>query len=186
MSLPDQLSDVSKAVTVFELPYRPKFAVYFLIAGDSVCYVGSSKNLMGRIGAHTSDKAFDRVAFLEFDSAKEMLEAERHWIRRLQPALNFTHTSFRPNMPDRSISVAIGMYRHLKDRISSGVIDLRDTVLSIEPVVGRTPVKWLCFAGIETLAEARSLSLGELMCLRYIGPEKAKAIFNACRNGGMQ
>lgn len=68
---------------------NPKFAVYFLISGGSVVYVGSSIRLASRIRQHRSNYVeFDAVMFLALDDRKRMLEVEAEYISSIQPPLN--------------------------------------------------------------------------------------------------
>ena len=68
--------------------FRPSCGVYFLIDRDEIVYVGQATNVHARVAAHTRNwKQFDSYTYIP--CPKEQLDAlERHYIQRLQPALN--------------------------------------------------------------------------------------------------
>jgi hypothetical protein len=76
------------ATVLHPLPlWRLPTAIYFLIKGDAVVYVGQSVALAARIAQHHEEKDFDRVLFLPV--ARENLDAtEGAFIRALRPPLN--------------------------------------------------------------------------------------------------
>jgi hypothetical protein len=60
--------------------------VYFLIREGRIIYVGQSRNVYARIGAHR-DKSFDRITIFLCD-LKDLLMIEAAYIKALQPELN--------------------------------------------------------------------------------------------------
>jgi hypothetical protein len=66
--------------------------VYYLFLGDVVIYVGSSVNILLRVGQHVRDrdKEFDSFAYCEMltASAWDIEEFEIQEIRRLRPRMN--------------------------------------------------------------------------------------------------
>lgn len=62
--------------------------VYFLITGDTVLYVGQSRNLPSRIVQHRQDgKSWERTLFMPVLSA-DLNRVEAEWIKALCPCLN--------------------------------------------------------------------------------------------------
>ena len=64
-----------------------KCGVYFLFYRGDVVYVGSSRNMLQRIGQHSLDKDFDDVQWIE-TSLRRMRATEGHWILALKPKYN--------------------------------------------------------------------------------------------------
>jgi hypothetical protein len=65
-------------------------AVYFLVKGKSVVYVGQSVGLPGRIQNHVQGKEFDRVFYVAVPR-RDLDAVEAAFIRVLRPPLNGTH-----------------------------------------------------------------------------------------------
>jgi hypothetical protein len=74
------------------MPFREKppiEAVYFLLRGERLVYIGETCNLARRIEAHRKDKMFDEVRYLEASSLDLRRRiAEGVFIRLLRPPLN--------------------------------------------------------------------------------------------------
>lgn len=88
-------------------PYRRRSAVYFLLNGDEVVYVGKTENLDGRIRAHerSNGKLFNSVWFRE--TPPELLAAvERAFIQQIGPKYNK-----RPRLVVRLLPHAEAMQR---------------------------------------------------------------------------
>jgi hypothetical protein len=63
-------------------------AVYFLIDGETVLYVGQSRNLAARLARHgASGRRWERTLFLPVPES-ELLRVEREWIRTVRPPWN--------------------------------------------------------------------------------------------------
>tara|TARA_Y100000593_G_scaffold18029_1_gene36095 strand:- start:188 stop:802 length:615 start_codon:yes stop_codon:yes gene_type:complete len=70
------------------LPHAKFPGVYFLCHEGEVVYVGQSKEVSGRVGAHMGDKEFD-FAFCVHVPRSDLDYVEGELIRRLQPKYNF-------------------------------------------------------------------------------------------------
>jgi hypothetical protein len=97
-SYPQLLAEIEAQLK--ELPHLAEalttYAVYFLMSGDEIVYVGQTTNLYARIGSHREAKIWDRILFLSVP--RENLDAtERYWIATLQPKYN-TSPGQGPNL----------------------------------------------------------------------------------------
>jgi hypothetical protein len=96
-SYPSPLAEIEARLK--ELPHLAEAlttcAVYFLMSGDEVVYVGQTTNLYARIGGHREDKVWDRILFLP-TPRKDLDATERHWIATLRPKYN-TSPGHGPN-----------------------------------------------------------------------------------------
>lgn len=63
--------------------------IYFLVQGDSVVYVGQSKNVYARIATHLNEgqKIFDKAAFID-ELPEKLNEVESTYIAALKPQYN--------------------------------------------------------------------------------------------------
>ena len=62
--------------------------IYFLVADDTVLYIGQSRNLAARLAQHSDHgRQWERTLFLPVPES-ELLRVEREWIRTLQPPWN--------------------------------------------------------------------------------------------------
>ena len=70
-------------------PYRDQPAIYFLIHGGEVVYVGRSSNVNLRIGHHINkqQKPFDRY-YAVYCDVKDLDQTERGYIEKFQPKYN--------------------------------------------------------------------------------------------------
>jgi hypothetical protein len=82
------------SVTIFS-------GVYFLVLQEHVVYVGQSTNVLSRIGSHSQNPLmkFDASFYVPIQR-KNLLEAERKWIKEFDPQYNREcwrrETSWRP------------------------------------------------------------------------------------------
>jgi hypothetical protein len=78
-------------VPVGEIPTRG-FCVYVLWADTTPLYVGSSQNVLARVGSHLGEaakrRAVTRVTITRYETRGAMLDAERALIERYNPPLN--------------------------------------------------------------------------------------------------
>lgn len=65
----------------------PQCGIYFLVRNNRVVYVGKSTNLLGRLGQHSHDQDFDRIAFIECEEC-DLNSLEKAYITALLPQLN--------------------------------------------------------------------------------------------------
>jgi len=65
--------------------------LYFLVNKHELLYIGSTNNLINRLGQHCLDKDYDLVLFIQCISAdrKLLYRVERGFINCYQPRLNF-------------------------------------------------------------------------------------------------
>lgn len=63
-----------------------KLGVYFLFSGTDVVYIGSSRNVLQRVGQHL-DKDFDSVQWIE-TALEQMRLTEGRWILAFKPKYN--------------------------------------------------------------------------------------------------
>lgn len=68
-------------------PIRRKNRVYFLVQRKRVVYVGRTTHLPQRLLAHTRDKQFDSVFYIDVDEA-DVAAVEREMISDLDPPMN--------------------------------------------------------------------------------------------------
>lgn len=78
------------------LPQRP--AVYFMLSGDNILYIGQTSNLFQRFVNHEMWKQLGdinsvRVAWLECDSLDDLSQIESELISRFRPNLNFNFST---------------------------------------------------------------------------------------------
>lgn len=81
--------ELAEQCVVLELPWYSA-GVYFLCDADlKILYIGQSKDVPQRISRHRQLQwlAFERVFFIPYEP-HELLEAEAHWIKRLNPPHN--------------------------------------------------------------------------------------------------
>lgn len=65
--------------------------VYFLIKGDEIIYIGSSKNVLNRIYSPVhKTKKFDSFFVLSVENKESLKEVEARYVIRLAPRLNIT------------------------------------------------------------------------------------------------
>jgi hypothetical protein len=85
--------------------------VYFLLAQGSIVYVGQSKNVLGRIAAHRSEreKCFDRVFVIECRPA-ELDHLEALYIEKFAPVYNAVRPYVNPSACawDASLAAVLG------------------------------------------------------------------------------
>lgn len=62
--------------------------VYMLFQDDDLIYVGVTSDLHTRILAHSSDKNFNKIVFIECIERNITFKIEKHLIRKYQPILN--------------------------------------------------------------------------------------------------
>lgn len=99
--VPLVLSQMSSMLKVY--PWREAAsAVYFLVKGEDVVYVGQSRNLSYRITTHSSGKEFDRVFYIPVPSAS-LNDVESALIRTIRPKLN--ETCKKPSTEDDLLSI---------------------------------------------------------------------------------
>lgn len=83
----------------------PKSAVYFLLQGNEIVYVGESHNVLGRLAEHWKNvnygRTFDRYAVLPCDASTRKL-LEKHYIRKLKPKYNAKDVD-GPEIPDPTV-----------------------------------------------------------------------------------
>jgi hypothetical protein len=88
-SYPEALAEIEAQLS--ELPHLAEAlaasAVYFLMSGQEIVYVGQTTNLYARIGSHRDDKIWDRILFL-IVPREELDATDRRWIAALQPKYN--------------------------------------------------------------------------------------------------
>ncbi len=85
--VPLSLSMVESRLCEYSSLYVPP-CVYFLIGGDTVLYVGQSRNLPSRLIQHRQDgKSWERVLFMPV-LIENLNRVENEWIKMLQPCLN--------------------------------------------------------------------------------------------------
>lgn len=62
--------------------------VYFLFQGESIVYVGQSRNIHSRVRDHLADKQFEHYSFIEIELPSHRKAIEAHYIEILNPLLN--------------------------------------------------------------------------------------------------
>lgn len=81
-----------KSFSLEEAFFKP--CIYYLMAGDSIVYIGETESLMCRIGQHIQEnvKVFDRIQFVWFvGERRERLEKEKQEIQFHKPHYNIHH-----------------------------------------------------------------------------------------------
>ena len=74
--------------------------VYFLLDGNEIVYVGLSDTLQNRFHAHTKDKKFDRVSWIQV-KRHDQKYIEAYYIVTLKPKYNkFVPVRVRSNPPE--------------------------------------------------------------------------------------
>lgn len=72
--------------------HEPKLiqGIYFLCDGPKLLYIGSSRNIYGRVGSHLEDKVFNIVFYLNLNDRQieEIRQAENALITYFKPPLN--------------------------------------------------------------------------------------------------
>lgn len=76
-----------KGLKVLRFDSHRKCGIYFLMRDGKVTYVGSSKNIYGRVGNHSLTKRFDYVRWVRVKE-KKLYGVERDWILSLKSPLN--------------------------------------------------------------------------------------------------
>ena len=76
----DEMVEMLKAEVFERLDVSRYLGVYFLMRGDEVVYVGSSKNVVGRVSDHRGDKDFDSVSYIVVDEAMTLEAVEAAFI----------------------------------------------------------------------------------------------------------
>lgn len=61
--------------------------IYFLVRGETVVYIGSSRNVLPRIAAHKKDKVFDSYFIVEANE-DDLLNIETEYIAEFTPEYN--------------------------------------------------------------------------------------------------
>lgn len=84
------------------LPAPP--AVYFLVRGELVVYVGQSIAMVGRLRQHVTAKDFERVFYVVVPEA-ELLRVEAAFIRILRPLYNGTASTAATASPEEDEEV---------------------------------------------------------------------------------
>lgn len=69
------------------VPIPETSGIYFLIKGDTVVYVGQSKNVYSRIRRHLDTKVFDKINVIACEES-ELNRLESMYIRKFSPVLN--------------------------------------------------------------------------------------------------
>ncbi len=67
--------------------FYPKFVIYFLFNGDTLVYIGKSKNLVNRVMYHREDKTFTDLAIVETNENDYSL-LECYYINKYKPQYN--------------------------------------------------------------------------------------------------
>lgn len=81
--LPKAIADLAIRIPLVTTP-----AVYFLLRGGQVQYVGQSRNVLRRVGVHIQTKSdVDEIAYVPIPLEK-LLEEEARYIRLFRPPLN--------------------------------------------------------------------------------------------------
>lgn len=81
-----------KSFSIEEAFFKP--CIYYLMAGDSIVYIGETESLMMRIGQHIQEniKVFDGVKFVWFSGSRiDRLEKEKQEIIFHRPHYNIVH-----------------------------------------------------------------------------------------------
>jgi hypothetical protein len=120
-----------------EYPWREAAsAIYFLVKGSEVVYVGQSTSLGQRLATHSGSKEFDRAFYLPVPRAS-LNELESALIRTLRPKLNQTCSS-EPTERDHEtigtfcrVGLTPGMLREVKNSRSGNIRGATDDTLRI-------------------------------------------------------
>ena len=94
--------------------------LYFLIHKNELLYIGSTNNLIGRLGQHCLDKEYDTVLFIECMSVDRtaLYTVEGSFISQYKPRLNFENrdklANNSPPIPIKHLRTALRELKPIK------------------------------------------------------------------------
>jgi hypothetical protein len=80
-----KVADFLSATTGWTEAPTPRSGIYILVVGDEIVYVGSTRNIVSRIGSHANRHDFDRAFWIEMPHERAHV-IEGALIRALNPA----------------------------------------------------------------------------------------------------
>lgn len=104
----DRVDEILPLYSVYDMPWKKKPCVYFLLYKGKVIYIGASQALRTRLKQHFIEgKVFDEVRLLP---NKNYYEVEKKWIKSFQPLLNKHNNPRDWNLKERTFDAVNGLY----------------------------------------------------------------------------
>jgi hypothetical protein len=105
------------------LPKLKHHIVYFLLQDDRIVYIGYSTCFTTRIMSHMKDKVFNRYHIVHYENAIDGLNAEKEYIKKLDPKYNVAYSRSLKN-PDDFINEKRQTLKRIHSQYRTGIYAL--------------------------------------------------------------